>query len=116
MKIYLHQFGRGGAERRPSRSTFAVLPLIIHLGMTGQLTLIHSRESVSPHTHGFFILDDGRELRYTDIRRFGRMLLIPESGLAEFTEKLGKSHSKSALRSFASFLRSRRNHRQGVAS
>src|SRR4029077_19957708 len=51
--------------------------LIIHLGMTGQLTVIHSHESVPPHTHGFFILDDGRELRYTDIRRFGRMLLIP---------------------------------------
>src|ERR1700719_4183874 len=31
--------------------------LIIHLGMTGQLTLIHSRESIPPHTHGFFILD-----------------------------------------------------------
>src|SRR5579863_1156526 len=63
--------------------------LIVHLGMTGQLTLTRSGESVAPHTHGFFSLDDGRELRYTDIRRFGRILLVPQSGLAEFKGDLG---------------------------
>jgi formamidopyrimidine-DNA glycosylase len=63
--------------------------LIIHLGMTGRLTVIQSGECVAPHTHGFFVLDDGRELRYTDVRRFGRMLLVPESKLAEFKGKLG---------------------------
>jgi formamidopyrimidine-DNA glycosylase len=70
----------GGAAQVPSLSKFA---LIIHLGMTGQLTVIRSAESVAPHTHGFFVLDDGRELRYTDIRRFGRMLVVPEAGLAD---------------------------------
>src|ERR1700687_340469 len=34
------------------------LYFIIHLGMTGQLTVIQSGESVAPHTHGFFVLDD----------------------------------------------------------
>jgi formamidopyrimidine-DNA glycosylase len=82
--------------------------LIIHLGMTGQLTLIHSRESIPPHTHGFFILDDGRELRYTDIRRFGRMLLIPESRLAEFTEKLGKEPLEISAEEFCQLFGSRR--------
>ncbi len=82
--------------------------LIIHLGMTGQLTLIHSRESVAPHTHGFFVLDDGRELRYTDIRRFGRMLLIPESGLAEFTGHLGKEPLEIGAEEFCRYFGSRR--------
>ena len=42
--------------------------------MTGQLTVRHPGEEVAPHTHVFFALDDGRELRYTDARRFGRIL------------------------------------------
>jgi formamidopyrimidine-DNA glycosylase len=84
------------------------LYLIIHLGMTGQLTLIRSGESVAPHTHGFFVLDDGRELRYTDIRRFGRMLLIPESDLAEFKGKLGKDPLEISADEFCRHFGSRR--------
>jgi formamidopyrimidine-DNA glycosylase len=98
-------------ERAPSTTQATPLTqsyLIIHLGMTGQLTLTHSRESVPPHTHGFFILDDGRELRYTDIRRFGRMLLIPESGLAEFTEQLGKEPLEISEEEFCRYFGSRR--------
>jgi formamidopyrimidine-DNA glycosylase len=82
--------------------------LIIHLGMTGQLTLIRSGEFVAPHTHGFFILDDGRELRYTDIRRFGRMLLIPELGLAEFKGQLGKEPLEISAEEFCRHFGSRR--------
>jgi formamidopyrimidine-DNA glycosylase len=57
--------------------------------MTGQLTTRHPADPVAPHTHGFFSLDDGRELRYTDARRFGRMLLIPEPLFAGFRGRLG---------------------------
>ena len=64
--------------------------LIIHLGMTGRLTVIRSGESVAPHTHVIFRLEDGGELHYTDIRRFGRMLVIPGSKLAEFKGQLGR--------------------------
>jgi len=64
--------------------------LIVHLGMTGRLTVLSSSDSNLPHTHVFFHLDDGRELRYTDIRRFGRMLLLPESQFAAFKGQLGK--------------------------
>lgn len=81
---------------------------IIHLGMTGRLTVIHSSESVAPHTHGIFVLDDGRELRYTDIRRFGRMLLVPESGLAEFTALLGKDPLEISAEEFCRYFGSRR--------
>jgi len=86
----------------------SLLYFIIHLGMTGQLTVIRSCESVAPHTHGFFVLDDGRELRYTDIRRFGRMLLVPESGLADFNERLGKEPLEISAEEFCRYFGSRR--------
>src|SRR5579863_1411038 len=47
--------------------------LLAHLGMTGQFRTVPAEAPVVPHTHVFFALDDGRELRYTDIRRFGSM-------------------------------------------
>ncbi len=81
---------------------------IIHLGMTGQLTVIRSGEPVAAHTHGFFALDDGRELRYTDIRRFGRMLLVPEAGLAEFKGHLGHEPLEIGAEEFLRDFGSRR--------
>src|ERR1700687_2671366 len=81
--------------------------LIIHLGMTGRLTVIPSGESVAPHTHGFFVLDDGRELRYTDIRRFGRMLLVPESKLADFKGQLGQEPLEISAEEFCRLFGSR---------
>jgi formamidopyrimidine-DNA glycosylase len=62
----------------------------IHLGMTGQLMSRKPYEPVAAHTHALVELDDGLELRYTDIRRFGRMLLVSESGKAKFREALGQ--------------------------
>ncbi len=48
------------------------LHLVIHLGMTGQLTIKPARELPHAHTHIIFSLDGGRnELRFRDIRRFG---------------------------------------------
>jgi formamidopyrimidine-DNA glycosylase len=84
------------------------LYFIIHLGMTGQLTVIRSSESVAPHTHGFFALDDGRELRYTDVRRFGRMLLVPESELAKFIGQLGREPLEISAEEFCRRVGSRR--------
>ena len=52
------------------------LSLIVHLGMTGWLGVRRQDDPVAPHTHAFFELEDGRELRYTDIRRFGQMRLV----------------------------------------
>ena len=49
--------------------------LVVHLGMTGSLTLQPPTEPRLPHTHLLVDLDDGRELRFRDARRFGRILL-----------------------------------------
>ena len=82
--------------------------LIIHLGMTGQLTTSQPGNPILPHTHVFLALDDGREIRYTDIRRFGRMLLIPESGVEIFQGKLGAEPLEITLEEFRARFRSRR--------
>jgi len=84
------------------------LCLMIHLGMTGQLTLCRSSDAVAPHTHCFFALDDGRELRYADVRRFGRMLLIAESGLADFKKRMGIEPLEISAEEFCGRFGSRR--------
>ena len=57
--------------------------LVVHLGMTGTLTLEQEDEPVRPHTHLRLRLDSGQELRYRDPRRFGRVLLGPEGQLRQ---------------------------------
>ena len=84
------------------------LHLLVHLGMTGRLAVRSPGELVAPHTHGFFALDDGQELRYTDIRRFGRILLVPASGLPEFQSRLGQDALFISAREFRGQLAGRR--------
>jgi formamidopyrimidine-DNA glycosylase len=52
------------------------IALLIHLGMTGHIVVGPAEALVAPHTHVFLSLDDGREFRYTDIRRFGRIRIL----------------------------------------
>jgi formamidopyrimidine-DNA glycosylase len=76
-------------ELEPSGGAGAQLCMLVHLGMTGQLTARRADEPAAPHTHVFFALDDGWELRYTDIRRFGRVLVVPESKRESALGQLG---------------------------
>jgi formamidopyrimidine-DNA glycosylase len=57
--------------------------LVVHLGMTGQLRCVGSDTPEPDHLHAVFHLDDGRQLRYRDPRRFGRILLGTEEELQE---------------------------------
>src|SRR5579875_363865 len=59
--------------RDASRSKFS---LQVHLGMTGRMVVSSSEEPAPPHTHVFMKLDDSREVRYTDPRRFGLMRIV----------------------------------------
>jgi formamidopyrimidine-DNA glycosylase len=58
-----------------------VLLLVVHLGMSGQLRLVDPVTPLEKHTHAVFTMDDGRQLRYRDPRRFGRLLLGTEQAL-----------------------------------
>ena len=51
---------------------------IVHLGMTGRLLVADPETPIPPHTHGILHLASGKELRFVDPRRFGRMALYGE--------------------------------------
>ena len=46
---------------------------IVHLGMTGRLLVTTPDDPIAPHTHARLSLASGRELRFVDPRRFGRL-------------------------------------------
>jgi formamidopyrimidine-DNA glycosylase len=57
--------------------------LIIHLGMSGRIVLEPAERPLQPHDHLQLRLDDGRELRFHDPRRFGRVTLCETERLAD---------------------------------
>jgi formamidopyrimidine-DNA glycosylase len=98
------------APETPNGSTHSDAPshLMVHLGMTGRLVVRAASEPAPPHTHVYFELDDGRELRYTDIRRFGQMLLLHDAKIAELRERLGEDALTISAEEFRQRLAGRR--------
>lgn len=52
--------------------------LIIHLRMTGHLSVVEADAPVAPHTHTTFTLANGKELRFRNPRKFGRVYLVQD--------------------------------------
>jgi formamidopyrimidine-DNA glycosylase len=72
--------GKAGGGARPTRTpTSTKAQWIVHLGMTGQLLVCEPTSEVRKHTHAVLKLASGRELRFVDPRRFGR-LSVAKSG------------------------------------
>jgi len=46
---------------------------IVHLGMTGRMLICKPDQAIEKHTHAVARLASGRELRFIDPRRFGRL-------------------------------------------
>jgi len=64
---------------RPSRkrkAAFAHGQWIVHLGMTGRLLIASPSTETTKHTHAVLKLASGRELRFVDPRRFGRLAVV----------------------------------------
>ena len=51
----------------------AAAQFLVHLGMTGRLLVSSPETPLPPHTHAVLSLSSGRELRFVDARRFGRL-------------------------------------------
>jgi formamidopyrimidine-DNA glycosylase len=81
--------------------------LLVHLGMTGQLAPSAAEIPFDKHTHVSLTLDDGRELRYTDARRFGRMAYLTGELLAKEVEGAGADPLEVSAAEFAQRVRSR---------
>jgi formamidopyrimidine-DNA glycosylase len=81
--------------------------LLVHLGMTGQIASIAAEIPLEKHTHVSFTLDDGRELRYTDARRFGRMAYLTAELLAKEVEGAGADPLEVSATEFSQRVRTR---------
>lgn len=55
---------------------------IVHLGMTGRLLICDAAAELAPHTHFIAKLSSGRELRFVDPRRFGKLAVRSGSDFA----------------------------------
>lgn len=62
-----------GASSGSARQADVEAQWIVHLGMTGRLLVTTPDGPVASHTHARLSLASGRELRFVDPRRFGRL-------------------------------------------
>lgn len=85
-------------RRRAKFIVFDLAPdlhLLVHLRMSGRLLLVAGGGKRAAHQHVILALDDGRELRFHDPRKFGRMYLV-----ADTTERLGRLGPEPLARGF----------------
>lgn len=92
-------------SREPTASTGV---LLVHLGMTGQFTVVSAAAPVEPHTHRVFDLDNATQLRFRDVRRFGSVEWYPSeaAALAGIGEALGPEPVDIPAAEFAHAVRS----------
>lgn len=69
--------GRQHVQKRQGKKRSSVnqdhAQWIVHLGMTGRMLVSTADEEIAKHTHAIAKLASGRELRFVDPRRFGRL-------------------------------------------
>jgi len=80
---------------------------IVHLGMTGRLLVTSPESPVATHTHARLLLESGRELRFVDPRRFGRLEFLDLRREAAFGAS-GDEPLTIGEREFASLFHGRR--------
>jgi len=81
---------------------------VVHLGMTGRLLIAEPQMEVAKHTHLIAKLASGRELRFVDPRRFGRLSVVEpideDQNGSVFT---GKEPLEVEFNTFAALFRKR---------
>ncbi|HEY1903439.1 MAG TPA: bifunctional DNA-formamidopyrimidine glycosylase/DNA-(apurinic or apyrimidinic site) lyase [Terracidiphilus sp.] len=80
---------------------------IVHLGMTGRLLVTTPTGPVADHTHARLRLKSGREIRFVDPRRFGRLELRDLGRTAGFLGA-GKEPLTIEAEEFAGLFRGRK--------
>ncbi|HEX2918732.1 MAG TPA: DNA-formamidopyrimidine glycosylase family protein, partial [Edaphobacter sp.] len=58
------------------RAAETPVQFLVHLGMTGRLLVSTPETEVPPHTHAILTLSGGKEIRFVDARRFGRLSVV----------------------------------------
>ena len=82
---------------------------LVHLGMTGRLLVSDADVPVPSHTHALLSLSGGKELRFVDARRFGRLSVLEAADSpAEGYTGPGKEPLTTPLDEFVTLFRGRK--------
>jgi formamidopyrimidine-DNA glycosylase len=81
--------------------------LLIHLKMSGKLSVVDDNAPVEKHDRVVFHLDNGQQLRFNDVRKFGKMWVVIDP--AEVTGSIGPEPLATAfnLPKFRALVQSR---------
>jgi formamidopyrimidine-DNA glycosylase len=90
------------AQANKSRQPSTSAQWIVHLGMSGRMLVCDPNDELAKHTHAVATLASGRELRFVDPRRFGRL------SVADGFETEGKEPLDIALEDFIPLFRGRK--------
>jgi len=82
--------------------------LLVRLGMTGQFTVCARATPLAPHTHVLLVLGELDELRFRDVRRFGRLRCCTREELEIVFDRLGPDAQEVTEAQFLSAMRGRR--------
>lgn len=102
---------QNASEKNPSEAKITAHPVcaqwIVHLGMTGRLLVTTPHAEIAPHTHARLRLQSGKELRFVDPRRFGRLEFRDLAREKSFTPA-GFEPLTISTEEFAALFRSRK--------
>ncbi|HUZ45907.1 MAG TPA: bifunctional DNA-formamidopyrimidine glycosylase/DNA-(apurinic or apyrimidinic site) lyase [Terriglobia bacterium] len=91
------------------RDSAAPAYLVMRLGMTGQVTVEACATPVEPHTHVRMQFEGGeKELRFRDVRRFGRLRCLTREELETLLASLGPDACQVTEKEFLLAMRARR--------
>ena len=82
--------------------------LLVRLGMTGQFTVSARQTPLAPHTHVLLVLGEHDELRFRDVRRFGRLRCCTREELETVFDRLGPDAQEATEAQFLGAMRGRR--------
>ena len=80
----------------------------MHLGMTGRLLVSEKDVPLPAHTHAVLSLEDGREVRFVDPRRFGRLSVTVLQETAEAYAGPGVEPTTIGDEEFAALFKGRK--------
>jgi formamidopyrimidine-DNA glycosylase len=113
--IRVHRIGKHivfDLERRESKQGVpkSDAQWIVHLGMTGRMQVTSPDAEADRHTHVIVKLASGREIRFVDARRFGRLAVVDSSssGTQKFAAP-GEEPLKARVERFIKLFRGRKS-------
>jgi formamidopyrimidine-DNA glycosylase len=91
------------------------LTLVSHLRMEGKYRMVPQEQPLTKHTHVIFNFTDGTALRYLDVRKFGRMQLIPtgDENTVSGLKQLGPEPTAADFK-VAAFAAALQRHRKAI--